>query len=261
MTNDFKQAAIIASGSKEVEGYDKVYHASNENLAELFNNLSVEGKDVLTVCGSGDQAFYSHFGGAKDVDIFDINKLTYYYFLLRKWSIEYLGEFYPPRDISKNTSWIKNLLSLVECKSYEEQSALLFWHLFTKRASEDSNSNLFYHISNYQRNAIDDVEKLRKSIADKEFKFIREDITGEVDKSKKYDIVIASNILEYCQGNILKLIRTRDNLYSLLVPGGMVVCSNLIREPESDSLSLEKTVFRSQFAAQDVSCGYVYTKK
>lgn len=268
MVEDFNKASVVASGKKSEVEYDKIYHASNEDLNMLFSNFSVEGKDVLTVCGSGDQAFYSCLGAAKDVDIFDINKLTYYYFLLRKWSIEYLGEYYPPKDISKNRTWLKNLLGLVQCKNYEEQSALLFWHLFMKRASEDNNANLFYNISNYQRNSITDVQSLRERIADKDFGFIREDITGDVEKSKKYDVVIASNILEYCQRNILKLIRTRDNLYSILKPEGIVVCSNLIRPQDSESATCEQTLFRSFFDRYDFtadqdgkSCGYVYQRR
>ena len=262
MVNDFKKAAVVASGNKSEKEYDKIYHASNEDLKELFSNFSVEGKDVLTVCGSGDQAFYSYLGGARDVDIFDINKLTYYYFLLRKWAIEYMGVFYPPKNVSKNISWLKNLLGLVTCKNPDEQQALLFWHLFSKSASEDSNADLLYRISNYHRNEVEDVSLLQERMEDKDFKFIREDITGEIEKSKKYDIVIASNILEYCQGNILKLIRTRDNLHSILKPEGIVVCSSLIRPDDSESLAFEKTIFNSRFDRHSFdSCGYAYQKK
>ena len=57
MVEDFEKAASVASGVKSYEDYDKIYHASNENLVRLFDNFSVNGKDVLTVCGSGDQAF------------------------------------------------------------------------------------------------------------------------------------------------------------------------------------------------------------
>ena len=268
MVEDFESAAVVASGEKVNEDYDKVYHASNEDLTKLFSNFSVEGKDVLTVCGSGDQAFYSYMNGANKVNIFDINKIAYYYLMLRKWSIEYLGEFYPPRDITKNVAWVKNLLNLVQCKNYDEQSVLMFWHLFIKRASEDNNSNLFYRIANYNRNNVEDVELLKEKIAGKGFKFLREDITGDVDKSKKYDVIISSNILEYCQGNILKLLRTRDNFRTLLNPGGIVVCSSLIRSQDAESLAFEKTIFNSSFEREKFSVdedgktsGYVYIKK
>lgn len=262
MVNDFKKAAVVASGKKSEKEYDKIYHASNEDLKELFSNFSVEGKDVLTVCGSGDQAFYSYLGGANSVDIFDINNLAYYYLYLRKWVIEYMGVYYPPKDIIKNTKLIKNLLNLVVCKTEEEQQALLFWHLLTSRISEDSNADLLYRISNYHRNNVEDVQSLHRLIADKKFRFIEQDITGDIDKSKKYDVVIASNILEYCQGNILKLIRTRDNLHSILKPEGIVVCSSLIRPDDSESLAFEKTIFNSRFDRHSFdSCGYAYQKK
>ena len=54
MVDDYKKAAVVASGNKAEQSYDKIYHASNEDLRKLFSNFSVEGKDVLTVCGSGD---------------------------------------------------------------------------------------------------------------------------------------------------------------------------------------------------------------
>ena len=49
----------------------------------------------FTVLASGDQAFYFYDNGAKKVDLFDINKLSIYYYYLRVWIIKYLGRFYP----------------------------------------------------------------------------------------------------------------------------------------------------------------------
>ena len=60
-----------------------------------FDAVNVEGRDVLTVLGSGDQALYMYDRGAKSVYLFDKNNLTLYYYYLRVWTIEYLNEFYP----------------------------------------------------------------------------------------------------------------------------------------------------------------------
>lgn len=45
--------------------------------------------------GSGDQAFHFLNRDAKSVDVFDINRLSIYYYYLRIWLIKYMNEFYP----------------------------------------------------------------------------------------------------------------------------------------------------------------------
>ena len=78
--------------------YNKIYFNTNEDLASLFNNIDIENKDVLTVLGSGDQSFYCYENDANSVDIFDVNRLSIYYYYLRIWVIENLNTFYPNAD-------------------------------------------------------------------------------------------------------------------------------------------------------------------
>ena len=63
--------------------YSRVYRMTNENLNALNKIIDVKGKDVLTVCGSGDQYLNFILRGAENVDVFDINKLTEYYLILK----------------------------------------------------------------------------------------------------------------------------------------------------------------------------------
>ena len=58
--------------------YNLLFSSSNELLKPIFSNFDFKGSDVLSVLGSGDQAF--HFFKAKvgKLDLFDINKLTIY---------------------------------------------------------------------------------------------------------------------------------------------------------------------------------------
>ena len=56
--------------------YDKVYFETNEKCDKIISNYDVKDKSVLTVLGSGDQAFQFYKHGAKNVDLFDVNKLT-----------------------------------------------------------------------------------------------------------------------------------------------------------------------------------------
>lgn len=60
--------------------FGKIYRNTNENLSKIFSNYNFENKNVLSVLASGDQVFSSYYLGANNVDTFDSNILTYYYF-------------------------------------------------------------------------------------------------------------------------------------------------------------------------------------
>jgi 16S rRNA C1402 (ribose-2'-O) methylase RsmI len=55
---------------------EDIYTFSNENLDHLFKKVNVKGKKVLTVGSGGDQAIYSIYKGAREVDLIDANVLT-----------------------------------------------------------------------------------------------------------------------------------------------------------------------------------------
>lgn len=76
--------------------YSNIYSFTNENLSCLQKLYDFENKKVLTVLGSGDQYFSSLLFGAKDVEVFDLNALTWYYFVLKFIAIRNLdfNEFY-----------------------------------------------------------------------------------------------------------------------------------------------------------------------
>ena len=95
--------------------YNKVYFNTNESLDDLFKNVDIKNKDVLTVLGSGDQSFYCYDGDARSVDVFDVNRLAIYYYYLRIWTIEYFDRFYPKDNLDKE--YISNLLKLVTPKN------------------------------------------------------------------------------------------------------------------------------------------------
>lgn len=63
---------ISANGENE---FSVFYAATNDNL-DYLANLHVEGKDALTVTGSGDHALNLAYFGAKSIENFDINELA-----------------------------------------------------------------------------------------------------------------------------------------------------------------------------------------
>lgn len=110
-----------------VSNYGKVYFHSNERLRDIFNDVDVKDKDVLTVLASGDHVFYAYNNGARSVDCFDINKLTIHYYYLRKWVINYMNSFYPKE---LNMDYIRKLLRHVKANTPEEKASLRFWRAF-----------------------------------------------------------------------------------------------------------------------------------
>jgi len=79
-----------------MEKYYKVYDFTNENVTCLKNLYNLYNSKVLSVVGSGDQYFSSILGGAKQVDLYDVNPTSYLYFVLKFYSIRELTfeEFY-----------------------------------------------------------------------------------------------------------------------------------------------------------------------
>jgi len=75
---------------------EKVYAFTNENITSYDSLYNFSVAKVLTVLGSGDQYFSSLLFGASDVELYDINPLTWNYFILKFYSILTLSydEFY-----------------------------------------------------------------------------------------------------------------------------------------------------------------------
>lgn len=66
------------------------YQFTNEAIDKYYQLLNLKDKNVLTVCGSGDQIIYAIMQDAKNIDVFDSNKLTYYYLFLKLSVISHL---------------------------------------------------------------------------------------------------------------------------------------------------------------------------
>lgn len=252
------------------EGYSKIYSKSNEDLITLFQNFSVKDKKVLTVLSSSDQYFMSYYMGAKSVDTFDLNCLTEYYYYLRKWLIEYKQEFYPNFGrLKKDNSWIEELLMLVEAKSERELAAYNYWQLYIKRTTKIDNNSIFIDDLGKYDLVINDFNRIKELVNEKRFSFIKEDISGNISKDKKYNVIILSNILEYSTFDMERLMRIRDNLFSILEDNGQIIASHLMN---FDTALSELEIFSRKFDFYDfprnfkdslnkVTGGYCYTKK
>lgn len=254
---DYLVSRIISFG-KEIPGYGRVYYRTNEDLDTIYRDLDFYKKKVLSVLASSDQVFTARYLGASQVDSFDKNRLTIYYYYLRKWSIKYRNQLHP--KVLKGNNWLKKLLEVVKPTCEEEEKALEF---FKKHVSENTNFyNMFYedHLDEEKGKTLYSKAVDLKSTIDMDMRFVDFDLFEETQVEDTYDIVLVSNILEWARGDKSKFTVARDNLSKILNPDGIVVCSNLINRSESTILS-ERSIFDENFICTEYAGGYVYHKK
>lgn len=94
--------------------YNPVYLFTNERLDIILGNVNLSGK-LLSVNASGDQTLNAILLGARDVQMFDLNKFTKYFTSLKIWAIKNLKyeEFLRLYNIGvrKNGNFIYNVYS------------------------------------------------------------------------------------------------------------------------------------------------------
>ena len=259
---DVEGAGNVARGESTYD-YRRVYHSTNEDLVKLFNNVKLKDKDVFSVLSSGDQVFTCFYKGAKSVDSFDINKLTIYYYYLRKWMItkkhsEYIKDWY----LESNRDLIK-LIMTVDPVIEDEKNAQIFWLNYIN-SNNGLDKNIFLPTSERYKNVFsDDIDGLSKRI--KNIKFYNYDISSSFILKKKYDVVVLSNVLE-CLVHPAQLFRAKSNVSRLLKSGGICLCSHIMEDKDSNIHEKEIEIMTSgdleyidDYNKHDV--GYVYKKK
>ena len=246
---------------KKSNDYSSVFYSSNERFAEILSDFLISNKSILSVAGSGDQAFYLYGLGASKVDLFDVNILSFYYFYLRLWTMIYLKKSYP--DYFLNIKYIRDLLSIVVPSTHDEIEAYSYWNLFCNcfddkcfdalfvRSFLDVNSELFDEMNIYDR------------IIDWKPKFYHMNIIGKNKVKAKYDILYTSNIPEYlCDCDDME--KYKKNIYKILNKTGTMIASNLLFSKPKDEL---KEVFSDKFeyfqlpVKNDNCLGFCFSKK
>ena len=202
------------------EGFKEIsplFRFSNENISEYYKLYNFNNKDVLTVIGSGDQALSAIYRGAKKVDVFDINKLSYYLLMLKKYAIKSLtyNEFITFFNPSTEISIIDELYKKINIK---EDNIKSYWDLMFK------NSYYFYFLFIDTNISMDKVKKtipylkdeteynnLKKIINDVNFNYIGGDLNTVIyNINSKYDYINLSNIIDYIDDKaIVKAIYTK----------------------------------------------------
>lgn len=258
--------------------YNKIYFSSNEDLKTIFSNFDFNNKNVLTVLGSGDQAFHFYNKGANQVDLFDINKLTIYYYYLRKWVINYYGTYYP--NVLVNNNYFIELFSSVKPCCDLESDALIYWKKYFIEYDYGYCLEMFSFSNSLveENNKIEDLSVVKEKLNNSLSNIYNTDISKENIIKKHYDVIYTSNISEWLYSNEgifvpyneSSFVTYRDNLYDLLNNNGIVIMSNY---GKYGATYPELRIFKEKFEYMELpvtkivpryyeeSPGYVYTKK
>ena len=203
----------------------QIYRNTNENLTAILGSYDLKDKEVLSVLASSDQVFSSYYYGAKNVDCFDRQVIAYYYYYLKYWNLLETNRHY----ISANNRMIRKI---IEKHKEEQPSVYEFWDLILNKLGTTPlyYSNLFvFSPYPYRVPYEDDINGLIEILKDKELKFKNINLFEQISTEKQYDIIVASNILEYMftaeDEEIKKTVLT--NLYDLLKKDGIIISSNL----------------------------------
>lgn len=177
--------------------YNKIYLFTTENLCylEKFN-----GKNVLSVCGSGDHILNSILFGAKNILAFDVNNLSQYILYLKIEAVKMLTyqefiDFFIFKNfdyqIFKKINTNKTLTFWEELYKYFDYNteALYNCNLFIK-----NNANFYIKNNPY----LDKVNYniLKENILNISINFINCDLL-KIKNENFFDLILLSNISDY----------------------------------------------------------------
>ncbi len=192
--------------------YSGVYSFTTENIKGYFNERDIKNKNILTIAASGDHIFNAMLLGAKNIDCFDINKLTKYYIILKKTAISKLSyeefiEFFIKDKKLKNYKKVFNVSTYSKLRNSLPTDVKVFWDIIflIKDGYQVRNSTLFFkdvinseifYSNNYMNE--DNYYKLKKIIDNYNLKFYNCNLK-DLPKllNNKYDTIYLSNLINY----------------------------------------------------------------
>lgn len=252
--------------------FSRIYSMTTENILEFINSVDCQGKNVLTVTGSGDQAMNVILNGAKNITCFDINPITFCHLELKKEAIKALSleEFIRFFNLDKRAndySFLdKNLFEKV-AKNLDSITLDVFNYLYS--SFDDTNDlykNIYYrfdydyehlkNMSNYLTK--DNYNKLSNILNNGEYNinYIESDFMDlhNLLNGKKYDLILLSNISDYIDWMYIN--RPLDNYYNDIIkltdnlnPNGIMQVGYIYTDPDRHWV---KTYFGDRDLRQNV---------
>lgn len=200
------------------KSFSKIYPFATENISEYIGFFDLDGKSLLTVGSSGDQAINAILNGAKEVTEIDIQPFAKYYYYLKMASIlcfdmqdfinfmKFFNFFDKMHQEQGNNCFskekfdrVKDTLKVLNGESYE------FWNnLFIMFDSITIRKGLFYSDNrtavlkkcNVYLSDSTCYEEARKRIQIVEPKFIHQDVV-DCNLPEKFDNIWLSNVAGY----------------------------------------------------------------
>lgn len=185
--------------------YGRIYPFNNEQINEYYKYFNYEGA-VLAVASSGDHMLHAILAGATDITLFDINRLTKYFCMLKLAGIKTLSY----EEFLTYFMVVPTMVNLKNKKLYEKvREALLpeeryFWDEVIKDGLTECNFyDSFFDIiacnnSYYDEDTYYDLQK--KAYCFKEPEFLETDIfdlPNKIKSDKKFSSIFLSNISDY----------------------------------------------------------------
>ncbi|MCL2570610.1 MAG: BtaA family protein [Firmicutes bacterium] len=216
------------------QGHSTIYPFTNENLRAYLPFFDLEGKDVLTVTASGDHPLNMILQGAKNVTTFDINKLAYYWFELKKagvltLSLDDFKKFFMDEMQKEKYKQVRPALEK-DTKEYWDEIIdtyppilpLNSTDLFKKSqvvACRDTERNLYLKSNRYLDD--DGYQKLKQKLPNFQMDFINCHIYDlELNTNQQFDAIFTSNICDYVGGEKYKRF-AENNLRRMLRKNGV----------------------------------------
>lgn len=206
---DIKQALLMIKGIqnnivKQHHNYSSIYPFTNENIEEYYNKNEIEGKDILTVCSSGDHLFNAMLLDAKSVDCFDINRFSKYYMYLKMAGIKCLNYDEFLSFFTKN----KQCMSVDKYKKIREvlnNDIKNFWdEIFNNKNGKELRKSILFSKDENNKSSIikcnnylkpENFDILKKKISKYNPTFYNLDIKFLPNNiNKQYDLMYLSNI-------------------------------------------------------------------
>lgn len=221
MSNLKRDINYVEDLMKNRKNIFKLYPRTNENLNTLFRKIDVLNKKIYTVLASGDFLFSSYLNGVNHIDSFDINPLTYRYYELRKWLLQY-GELYA------DGMSVDDVRYIVNNHEGNDEESIKFWNYYIDLIQ----SSIFYDSvlfdnsdKNHRLHCYDRIDELNSIVTNRTLSFYNINIFDyvQIPNANFYDIIYLSNILDYNMDDRDKLYILSDTLRHLLKGNGIVI--------------------------------------
>ena len=254
--------------------YAPAYLRTTENINGYYDKMNFEGKDVLTVVGTGDHIFEAILRGAKRVDGFDISMYAIMFYYLKEAAIKALSYTEYSNFIFGDKAAF-NKSSYNKLRSYINPKALVFWDLVY--SSENPREVILSRYFTWSAGVllrVDRLSRVSSHLSKENFYILKEKLkTAEVrmflenavsldDIVENHDYIIFSNITDYV--NYEEFTKATERYMKKINVGGKLVIY-VYSDPAK---------YKPQFEAEEIpnfsevitgvkhpACNYVMSKK